>query len=114
MLLGDDNGVVKASRNRIIIKDHRNFETYLERYRGLLLYLKEMDESAYAKICAVGRFTILTSPSCGELNVCRRTLRQPVSSTPHKSRPCFRAMAPWSRRPPWRTKRMVRNGCFQR
>ncbi|KAI0715395.1 exocyst complex component Sec3-domain-containing protein [Earliella scabrosa] len=52
MLLGDDNGVVKASRNRIIIKDHRNFETYLERYRGLLLYLKEMDESAYAKICA--------------------------------------------------------------
>ncbi|KAI0756800.1 exocyst complex component Sec3-domain-containing protein [Daedaleopsis nitida] len=52
MMLGDVNGIVKAGRNRISIKDHRNFEFYLERYRGLLLYLKEMDESAYAKICA--------------------------------------------------------------
>ncbi len=56
MLLGDDNGINRIARNRIVIKDHRNLETYLERYRGLLLYLKEMDESAYAKICAVGTF----------------------------------------------------------
>lgn len=52
MLLGDDNGVNK-SKGRVLIKDHRTFETFLERYRGLLLYLKEMDENAYAKICAV-------------------------------------------------------------
>ncbi|KAH9944208.1 exocyst complex component Sec3-domain-containing protein [Epithele typhae] len=52
MLLGDDNGISKSSRGRVTIKDHRNLESYLERYRGLLLYLKEMDESAYAKICA--------------------------------------------------------------
>ncbi|KAI0801061.1 exocyst complex component Sec3-domain-containing protein [Fomes fomentarius] len=52
MLLGDDNGINRIARNRIVIKDHKNLETYLERYRGLLLYLKEMDESAYAKICA--------------------------------------------------------------
>ncbi|TBU49952.1 exocyst complex component Sec3-domain-containing protein [Dichomitus squalens] len=52
MLLGDDNGVARPMRGRVTIKDHRNFESYLERYRSLLLYLKEMDESAYAKICA--------------------------------------------------------------
>ncbi|KAI1789802.1 exocyst complex component Sec3-domain-containing protein [Ganoderma leucocontextum] len=52
MLLGDDNGVSRSVRGRVAIKDHRNFETYLERYHGLLLYLKEMDENAYAKICA--------------------------------------------------------------
>ena len=58
MLLGDDNGISRTSRGRISIKDHKNFETYLERYRGLLLYLKEMDESAYAKICAVSMHTM--------------------------------------------------------
>ena len=61
MLLGDDNGINKSVRGRANIKDHRNFETYLERYRGLLLYLKEMDESAYAKICAVGFVTLRKS-----------------------------------------------------
>ena len=64
MLLGDDNGVVKASRNRIIIKDHRNFETYLERYRGLLLYLKEMDEQTYGKLCAVRCYVTLPARAC--------------------------------------------------
>ena len=58
MLLGDDNGVSRPMRGRVTIKDHRNFESYLERYRGLLLYLKEMDESAYAKICAVSTHTM--------------------------------------------------------
>lgn len=53
MLLGDDSGVASSVRGRVSLKDHRNLETYLERYHGLLLYLKEMDESAYAKICAV-------------------------------------------------------------
>ena len=53
MLLGDNNGIVKSPSGRPAIKDHRALETYLERYRGILLYLKEMDESAYAKLCAV-------------------------------------------------------------
>ncbi|OSD03282.1 hypothetical protein PYCCODRAFT_1434698 [Trametes coccinea BRFM310] len=52
LLLGDSNGIVRTQRGRPAIKDHRNLETFLERYRGLLLYLKEMDESAYAKLCA--------------------------------------------------------------
>ncbi len=59
MLLGDDNGIIRAARGRISIKDHRSFENYLERYRGLLLYLKEMDESAYGKMCAVSSTTTL-------------------------------------------------------
>lgn len=29
-------------------------ESYLGRYAGLMLYLKEMDETVYAKLCAVG------------------------------------------------------------
>ncbi|KAI8990472.1 exocyst complex component Sec3-domain-containing protein [Trametes punicea] len=52
LLLGDNNGIIKSPRGRPVIKDHKTFETYLERYQGLLLYLKEMDESAYAKLCA--------------------------------------------------------------
>ncbi|KAI0375209.1 hypothetical protein BV20DRAFT_960301 [Pilatotrama ljubarskyi] len=52
MLLGESNGVVKSQRGRPALKDHKALETYLDRYRGLLLYLKEMDESAYAKLCA--------------------------------------------------------------
>lgn len=28
-------------------------ETYLGRYAGLILYLKEMDEGVYSKLCAV-------------------------------------------------------------
>ncbi|KAI0778389.1 exocyst complex component Sec3-domain-containing protein [Trametes elegans] len=52
MLLGDNNGIVRSQRGRPALKDHKSLETYLNRYRGLLLYLKEMDESAYAKLCA--------------------------------------------------------------
>lgn len=33
--------------------NHKSMETYLGRYSGLLLYLKEMDEAVYAKLCAV-------------------------------------------------------------
>ncbi|KAI0652057.1 exocyst complex component Sec3-domain-containing protein [Trametes meyenii] len=52
MLLGDNNGLVKSARGRPAIRDHKALEVYLDRYRGILLYLKEMDESAYAKLCA--------------------------------------------------------------
>ena len=69
MLLGDDNGISRTSRGRISIKDHKNFETYLERYRGLLLYLKEMDESAYGKTCGVrGNRDVVDS--CSQPSLC--------------------------------------------
>ena len=32
---------------------HSDLEKYLGRYSGLMLYLREMDESAYGKICGV-------------------------------------------------------------
>jgi hypothetical protein len=54
MLLGDNNGVAKdTSHRRASIVDHKTLEKYLGRYSGLILYLKEMDEGVYAKICAV-------------------------------------------------------------
>ncbi|KAA1467891.1 exocyst complex component sec3 subunit [Dentipellis sp. KUC8613] len=52
MLLGDTNGLTKPSRGRISIKNHQDLETYLGRYSGLILYLKEMDESLYGRLCA--------------------------------------------------------------
>ena len=33
--------------------DHKPLEAYLGRYGGLMLYLKEMDETTYGKLCAV-------------------------------------------------------------
>lgn len=54
MLLGDSNGVAKiAGRRRASMVDHKTLEKYLGRYSGLILYLKEMDEAMYAKLCAV-------------------------------------------------------------
>lgn len=53
MLLGDTDGVVKSPQGRPSLMNHRAMETYLGRYSGLLLYLKEMDEGVYAKLCAV-------------------------------------------------------------
>jgi hypothetical protein len=54
MLMGDGGGVKKGSgKNRVSIVDHDNFEKYLGRYSGLILYLKEMDELIYGKLCAV-------------------------------------------------------------
>lgn len=55
MLLGDNNGVQKNSRGKPVMVDHKPLETYLGRYGGLMLYLKEMDETTYGKLCAVGQ-----------------------------------------------------------
>lgn len=53
MLLGDTGGMNKPNgRGRPSLKDHHDIETYLGRYSGLILYLKEMDESVYGKLCA--------------------------------------------------------------
>jgi len=54
MLLGDNNGVTKGTgHHRTSMADHKTLEKYLGRYSGLILYLKEMDEAVYAKLCAV-------------------------------------------------------------
>jgi len=54
MLLGDNNGVTGGTgRRRASTMDHKTLEKYLGRYSGLILYLREMDEATYAKLCAV-------------------------------------------------------------
>lgn len=52
MLLGENDGVAR-SRGRFTLLDRKEMENYLGRYSGLILYLKEMDEGAYARLCAV-------------------------------------------------------------
>ncbi|KAG6887860.1 hypothetical protein C0995_012111 [Termitomyces sp. Mi166 len=53
LLLGDTNGMNPASgRNKPTLVSHEEMEAYLGRYSGLVLYLKEMDETVYAKLCA--------------------------------------------------------------
>ena len=57
MLLGDSKGIAKGGgRRRASMTDHKILEKYLGRYSGLILYLKEMDEPMYAKLCAVCAF----------------------------------------------------------
>lgn len=94
MLLGDNNGVVKSSRGRPALKDHRSLETYLERYRGLLLYLKEMDESSYAKLCAVST-TPVTWFTPVNATYRRRTSPRSASCMPSRSKRCFPRTVPW-------------------
>ncbi|KAG1715987.1 hypothetical protein ID866_1152 [Astraeus odoratus] len=54
IILESNNGVNRASiRSRPTIVDHQSMETYLGRYAGLVLYLKEMDETVYSKLCGV-------------------------------------------------------------
>lgn len=54
MLLGDSDGLIKGGRRGLpSFQDHQDLETYLARYSGLIVYLKEMDESTYGKLCAV-------------------------------------------------------------
>ncbi|KAI0305016.1 exocyst complex component Sec3-domain-containing protein [Russula brevipes] len=53
LLLGDSNGLSKSGgRGRTVIKGHKDLENYLDRYSGLVLYMKEMDEVTYGKLCA--------------------------------------------------------------
>ena len=53
MLLGDTSGLVKPLGKRPTAISHRVLEDYLGRYSGLMLYLREMDETIYSKLCAV-------------------------------------------------------------
>ncbi|KAJ7099628.1 exocyst complex component Sec3-domain-containing protein [Mycena crocata] len=53
MLLGNTDGLTKTEgRGRPSIIMHQDIEQYLGRYAGLMLYLKELDEKVYAKLCA--------------------------------------------------------------
>lgn len=65
LLMGDSSGLTKSAKGQLAIIEHRAIEDYLGRYAGLMLYLKEMDESVYAKLCAVSmigisNYTLLT------------------------------------------------------
>lgn len=53
MLLGDTSGLNKPGNLRPTVIPHRDLETYLGRYSGLMIYLREMDENVYSKLCAV-------------------------------------------------------------
>jgi exocyst complex component 1 len=57
MLLGETDGLSVSTQKGIrpTLLSHKELEEYLGRYGGLLIYLKEMDDSIYAKLCAVGR-----------------------------------------------------------
>ncbi|KZT02419.1 uncharacterized protein LAESUDRAFT_730167 [Laetiporus sulphureus 93-53] len=52
ILLGDNDGVIKSPQGKPSLADHKVLENYLGRYSGLILYLKEMEESIYGKLCA--------------------------------------------------------------
>ena len=58
LLLGDTGGLTRSNAKgaRPMALDHKEVEDYLSRYSGLLIYLKEMDQSIYAKLCAVRSF----------------------------------------------------------
>jgi hypothetical protein len=40
------------------MKSHKELESFLDRYCGLILYMREMDEVAYGKLCAVGASSV--------------------------------------------------------
>ncbi|KAJ1301562.1 hypothetical protein OPQ81_008810 [Rhizoctonia solani] len=42
----------KQSRTQPVLHPHTPMENYLSKYSGLMLYLREMDESRYSKVCA--------------------------------------------------------------
>lgn len=54
-------------------------ESYLGRYAGLLLYLKEMDETVYSKLCAVRHIGVQVSEAHGLFS--RRTFQRPATFT---------------------------------
>lgn len=104
MLLGDSDGLVKKNKGaRLTIKEHKEVEVYLGRYSGLILYLKEMDEISYAKLCAV-RAALVCMGSCTDAQShFRRTSHLRASCTARKSGPSWRCIAGWSKSPQKRT-----------
>ncbi|KAF9447806.1 hypothetical protein P691DRAFT_670723 [Macrolepiota fuliginosa MF-IS2] len=53
LLMGETSGLAKPGKGgKSIIIPHHDIEEYLGRYCGLILYLKEMDEPIYGRLCA--------------------------------------------------------------
>jgi exocyst complex component 1 len=54
LLLGDSAGLsTSGGSGGSQIKSHKDLENHLDRYGGLVLYMREMDEVTYGKLCAV-------------------------------------------------------------
>jgi hypothetical protein len=55
MLLGDNSGIMISERRggKPKLMPHKELETYLGRYSGLILYVKETEEGLYSRICGV-------------------------------------------------------------
>jgi hypothetical protein len=53
LLLGTTDGIMEGPRGRVVLVGHKDMETMLGRYAGVLLYLREMDEQVYGRVCAV-------------------------------------------------------------
>ena len=51
----------KGERRSPVLRPHKELEDYLGKYCGLMLYLREMDEDKYSKICAVSLLCKFTS-----------------------------------------------------
>ncbi|PCH33938.1 hypothetical protein WOLCODRAFT_135407 [Wolfiporia cocos MD-104 SS10] len=85
MTLGDNDGIVKSSKGRPSLKDHSKMEDYLSRYSGLILYVKEMDEGIYAKLCAA-YFSAASSLYLQQvkalLTICSNHVKKPTEEDP--------------------------------
>jgi hypothetical protein len=74
LLVGDGSGLVRAPQALPVIALHQDIEAYLGRYAGLMLYLKEMDETIYGKLCAVriqALFLLASATDDDNLTGCR-------------------------------------------
>jgi hypothetical protein len=82
LILEDSNGINRPKgRRRPVIANHQSMESYLGRYAGLLLYLKEMDEAVYSKFCAV---SFLNRACNVKFMSSRHIFRQSATSTATK------------------------------
>jgi hypothetical protein len=88
LVLGTSDGVVEGPRGRVAVVGHKEMNEMLGRYAGLLLYMREMEEQIYSRVCAVGAprsrrpFNTLINSEC------RTTSRPSALCTPSRSRPC--------------------------
>lgn len=85
MLLGDASGLTKMPPGpRPTALQHTDLEAYLSRYGGIMLYLREMDENVYSKLCAVRRAWLHSTAQADFLNHARHTFLQLVTYTTFK------------------------------
>lgn len=114
LLLGKTNGLDRSKdRSRPVVIPHDDIEVYLGRYSGLMLYLKEMDEQIYNKLCSVrsqsSRVLFATL-----MHHSRLISPAPMNCTRHKSRNCCHSIFRLSRNQLKMTKIKVRFKCLLR